>query len=96
MIKLETRHLRLVVAIADYGSLTRASNQLHLTQSALSHQLSDLEAQLGVRLFERLGKRMEPTLAAERLNRMDAGILLPRPILCATWKVRTSLFPMVM
>jgi LysR family transcriptional regulator for metE and metH len=67
MIKLETRHLRLVVAIADYGSLTRAGNQLHLTQSALSHQLSDLEAQLGVRLFERLGKRMEPTLAAERL-----------------------------
>jgi LysR family transcriptional regulator for metE and metH len=67
MIKLETRHLRLVVGIADHGSLTRAGNQLHLTQSALSHQLADLEAQLGVRLFERLGKRMEPTLAGERL-----------------------------
>ena len=67
MIKLETRHLRLVVAIADYGSLTRAGNQLHLTQSALSHQLSDLETQLGVKLFERLGKRMEPTAAGARL-----------------------------
>jgi LysR family transcriptional regulator for metE and metH len=67
MLKLETRHLRLVVAIADYGTLTRAGNQLHLTQSALSHQLTDLEAQLGVKLFERLGKRMEPTVAAERL-----------------------------
>jgi len=67
MLKLETRHLRLVVAIADYGSLTRAGNQLHLTQSALSHQLSDLESQLAVKLFERLGKRMEPTLAGERL-----------------------------
>jgi len=67
MIKLETRHLRLVVAIADHGSLTRAGNQLHLTQSALSHQLADLEAQLGARLFDRLGKRMEPTLAGERL-----------------------------
>ena len=67
MLKLETRHLRLVVAIADYGSLTRAGNQLHLTQSALSHQLSDLESQLGVKLFERLGKRMEPTIAGERL-----------------------------
>src|SRR5919112_1157543 len=67
MLKLETRHLRLVVAIADYGSLTRAGNHLHLTQSALSHQLADLELQLGVRLFERLGKRMEPTLAGERL-----------------------------
>ena len=67
MLKLETRHLRLVVAIADYGSLTRAGNQLHLTQSALSHQLSDLESQLAVKLFERLGKRMEPTVAGERL-----------------------------
>ena len=67
MLKLETRHLRLVVAIADYGSLTRAGHQLHLTQSALSHQLTDLEAQLGVKLFERLGKRMAPTPAAERL-----------------------------
>ena len=67
MLKLETRHLRLVVAIADHGSLTRAGNQLHLTQSALSHQLTDLESQLGVRLFERLGKRMEPTAAGERL-----------------------------
>ena len=67
MLKLETRHLRLVVAIADFGSLTRAGHQLHLTQSALSHQLADLESQLGVKLFERLGKRMEPTLAGERL-----------------------------
>ena len=67
MLKLETRHLRLVVAIADYGSLTRAGHQLHLTQSALSHQLTDLESQLGAKLFERLGKRMEPTVAGERL-----------------------------
>src|SRR6478672_7348405 len=67
MMKLETRHLRLVVGIADFGSLTRAGHQLHLTQSALSHQLADLEAQLGVKLFERLGKKMEPTLAGERL-----------------------------
>ena len=67
MMKLETRHLRLVVGIADFGSLTRAGHQLHLTQSALSHQLTDLEAQLGVRLFDRCGKRMEPTAAGERL-----------------------------
>jgi LysR family transcriptional regulator for metE and metH len=67
MLKLETRHLRLVVGIADYGSLTRAGHQLHLTQSALSHQLTDLETQLGVKLFERLGKRMAPTIAGERL-----------------------------
>jgi LysR family transcriptional regulator for metE and metH len=67
VLRLEVRDLRLVVAIADYGSLTRAGHHLHLTQSALSHQLTDLEAQLGVRLFERLGKRMEPSSAGEHL-----------------------------
>src|SRR6476659_7449062 len=75
MMKLETRHLRLVVGIADFGSLTRAGHQLHLTQSALSHQLADLEAQLGVKLFERLGKRMEPTAAGERLIARARGAL---------------------
>src|SRR3954462_9876205 len=67
MLTLETRHLRLVVAIADFGSLTRAGHQLHITQSALSHQLTDLESRRGVRLLEGCGKRMEPTAAGDRL-----------------------------
>jgi LysR family transcriptional regulator for metE and metH len=53
--------------VAEQGSLTRAGQQLHLTQSALSHQLLDLEERLGVPLFHRLGKRMVATPAGERL-----------------------------
>jgi len=64
---LEIRHLRLVQAIADTGSVTRASERLFLTQSALSHQLRDLEQRLGSRLFRRVGRRMVPTAAGEEL-----------------------------
>jgi LysR family transcriptional regulator for metE and metH len=65
--KLEIRHLRLIKAIAREGSVTRAGNHLHLTQSALSHQLRDAEEKLGVALFTRLNKKMILTPAGERL-----------------------------
>jgi LysR family transcriptional regulator for metE and metH len=64
---LEVRHLRLVAAVADVGSLTRAGDQLHLTQSALSHQLRDIEERLGAPLFHRFGKRLALTPAGEEL-----------------------------
>ena len=63
----ETRHLRLMVALAETGSLTRATERLHLTPSALSHQLRDLETRLGAKLFHRVGKRLVTTPAGERL-----------------------------
>src|ERR1051325_11456318 len=64
---LEVRHLKLVAAVADVGSLKRAGDRLHLTQSALSHQLRDIEARLGAPLFLRVGKRLVLTPAGERL-----------------------------
>src|ERR1700704_2831860 len=64
---LEVRHLQLVAAVADVGSLTRAGDQLHLTQSALSHQLRDIESRLGAALFLRVGKRLVLTPGGERL-----------------------------
>src|ERR1700694_1822450 len=64
---LEIRHLQLVAAVAEVGSLTRAGDRLHLTQSALSHQLRDIESRLGTALFLRVGKRLVLTPAGERL-----------------------------
>ena len=47
--------------------MTRAAERLHLTQSALSHQLRDIESRLGIQLFLRLGKRMVLTPPGERV-----------------------------
>ena len=73
--ELEVRHLKLVRAVAALGGLTSASRQLHLTQSALSHQLRDVETRLGTPLFLRVGKRMVLTTAGERLLRSADEIL---------------------
>ncbi|HSL69652.1 MAG TPA: LysR family transcriptional regulator [Longimicrobiales bacterium] len=64
---LEMRHLKLVHEIADQGGVTRASKRLFLTQSAVSHQLLELERRLGTALFHRAGKRMVPTAAGQRV-----------------------------
>jgi len=66
-VKLDIRHLKLIVAVTEEKSVTRAGERLHLTQSALSHQLRDIEDRLGTQLFLRLNKRMLPTQAGERL-----------------------------
>ena len=64
---LEVRHLRLVAGIADAGSMTKAAGELHLTQSALSHQLRDIESRLGTPFFARVGRRMVLTEAGRRV-----------------------------
>lgn len=65
--RLEIRHLRLVQAIAGSGSLSAAATGLHLTQSALSHQLKVLEETLAVSLFHRHGKKMVITPTGQRV-----------------------------
>src|SRR4051794_39710985 len=67
LMDLEVRHLRLVAEIASAGSMTRAAERLYLTQSALSHQLRDIESRFETQFFVRLGRRMVLTPAGERL-----------------------------
>jgi LysR family transcriptional regulator for metE and metH len=72
---LEVRHLSLVSEIAGTGSVTRAAERLHLTQSALSHQLRDIESRLGLQLFLRLGKKMVLTPAGDRVLASSRRVL---------------------
>jgi len=72
---IEVRHLELVEAIHEEQTLTGASARLHLTQSALSHQLATLEARLGAKLFERTGRSMRLTSSGERLLSTASKIL---------------------
>jgi LysR family transcriptional regulator, regulator for metE and metH len=74
-VKLEIRHLKLVAAVAETGTVTEASKRLHLTQSALSHQLRDAEEKLGAALFLRLGKKMVLTAAGETLMSSTQRVL---------------------
>jgi DNA-binding transcriptional LysR family regulator len=62
---MELRHLRYFVAVADALSFTKAAEHLHLAQPSLTRQIKDLEAEIGVRLFNRAGKRISLTQEGE-------------------------------
>lgn len=72
---MEIRHLKLVKAIVEEGSITKAIDKLHLTQSALSHQLKEAEHQLGTKIFLRENKKMVLTKAGEKLYEAGKEIL---------------------
>jgi LysR family transcriptional regulator, regulator for metE and metH len=72
---LDVRHMRLVRTIAQEGSVTRAASRLNTTQSALSHQLLNLERVLGLKMFDRIGKRMVATAAAESVLQTSTEVL---------------------
>ena len=63
---LDTRQLRAFLMLARRGSFTLAARDLHLTQSAVSHAVKALEAEVGCRLLDRMGKKVLLTQAGEQ------------------------------
>lgn len=74
-VDLETRELRMLVAIADEGTVTRAAVVLNISQPALSHALRGLERRVGVALFARHPRGLVPTEAGERLLRTARAVV---------------------
>ncbi len=68
-------HLRTFVAIADNDGFARAAARLNLTQSAASRQIHALETELGVALFDRVGRRVQLTSEGEDLLRRCRRVL---------------------
>ncbi|MDY7115245.1 LysR family transcriptional regulator [Halomonas sp. SSL-5] len=67
---MDTQSLQAFLAVADSGSFSRAAEQLHLTQPAVSKRIAVLEGQVDARLFDRIGRRVTLTEAGR--------VLLPR------------------
>ena len=67
-VHLTLRQLEVFEAVARLGSYTRAAEELHLTQPAVSMQVKQLEESAGLALFEQLGKKVYLTLAGQEMH----------------------------
>jgi DNA-binding transcriptional LysR family regulator len=72
---MELRQLRTLVMVAETGSVSAAARALHLSQPALSRQIRDLEAELGIALFDRVGRRIVPTIAGQEICERSRSVL---------------------
>lgn len=72
---MELRQLRYVEAVARHRHFTRAAEELHVAQSALSHQVRRLEAELGTELFERTSRSVVVTEAGEAVVARARSVL---------------------
>lgn len=73
---IDMRQLRHALGLAVHGNYARAAGALHITQPALTRSIQNLEAQLGVRLFDRSRRGVEPTGFGELLLRHAQGMEL--------------------
>jgi LysR family nitrogen assimilation transcriptional regulator len=64
---MDLRHARTFVTVADLGTVSKAAARLHIAQPALSRQIRDLEQELGLNLFDRVGRRLVLTSEGEQL-----------------------------
>ncbi|AVX31415.1 DNA-binding transcriptional regulator, LysR family [Carboxydocella thermautotrophica] len=69
------RHLRIFLAVCETGSMTAAAKQLHMTQPPVSQAIVELERYYGIKLFERIGRKIYLTKAGEELYSYASHIL---------------------
>jgi DNA-binding transcriptional LysR family regulator len=69
------RQLQTLITIADAGGFARAAGKLHLSQPAASRRIQALEAELGVPLFDRIGRRLRLTAEGEDIVRRGRRLL---------------------
>ncbi|GAB6402633.1 LysR family transcriptional regulator [Pseudomonas sp. MHK4] len=74
-LKISSRQITLLNALGEFGNLRRAATAMHTSQPAASLLLQQLEERLGVRLFDRLPRGMQPTLYGEVMIRYAQGAL---------------------
>src|SRR5256712_4400595 len=72
---LEVRHLRTLIALAEAGRVSRAAERVHLTQSALSHQLKALESHYGLAMVKRHGQSVQLTEPGRRLVALGRTVM---------------------
>ena len=72
---MELRHLRYFVAVADHGGISHAAERLNIAQPAVSRQIRDLEAELGVDLLLREGRRVVLTDAGRAYAERARAVL---------------------
>ncbi|MCC6890016.1 MAG: LysR family transcriptional regulator [Hyphomicrobiales bacterium] len=64
---MDLRHARTFVTVAELGTVSKAALRLRIAQPALSRQIADFERELGLRLFDRVGRRLRMTSEGEQL-----------------------------
>jgi LysR family transcriptional regulator for metE and metH len=72
---LELRHLQTLLALVETGNLSRAATRVSLTQSAISHQVKQLEAHYGIPLFERKTQPLRLSAAGQRLHSLAETVM---------------------
>ncbi|MEG0921640.1 MAG: LysR family transcriptional regulator [Comamonas sp.] len=72
--RLKVRHLESFLVLDEAGTLTQAAERLHMTQSAMSHWLAEMESVVGTPLVVR-GRRIQLTPAGQLLKRLAVGVL---------------------
>jgi DNA-binding transcriptional LysR family regulator len=87
---MELRHLRYFTAVVDAGSVSKAAARLRMTQPALGRQVRDLERELSVRLFDRVGRRVQLTSEGEDLLHRCRALLTDAESLVERTRALTS------